>query len=267
MASIACEAVLLRAVEFGESDLVVHLLTADTGRLTAIAKSARKSLRRFPGTLDLFNRLAIEGRTRPRGGMGFLERARLVDPHLGLRRDPARYALASFLVELLDRLSPEALETAEARPLFALASESLALVERVRPTPSLRILLELRVLEALGLRPELERCVRCGREPGEQVPDTHGVNFHVPDGGLVCSACARGQEGLVPIALGTLRSLAAGLARPFETLADHALPEGGVREAARLAFRFQRFHVGVELRSERFLDEALPIAPAGPGPA
>jgi hypothetical protein len=31
-------------------------------------------------------------------------------------------------------------------------------------------------------------------------------------------------------------------------------------QAARVVFRFQRFHVGVELRSERFLDEMLPIA-------
>ncbi|MBY0400437.1 DNA repair protein RecO [Myxococcota bacterium] len=266
MASIAGEAVLLRAVEFGESDLVVHLLTAETGRLTAIAKSARKSLRRFPGTLDLFNHLAIEGRTRPRGGMGFLERARLLDPHLGLRRDPARYALASFLVELLDRLSPESMEAVDSRPLFALTTNSLTLIEQVRPTPSLRILLELRVLDALGLRPELARCVRCGREPGEHVPDAHGVNFHVPDGGLVCSACARGQEGLVPIALGTLRALAAGLAVPIQGLASHELPADGLREAARLAFRFQRFHVGVELRSERFLDEVLPIAGPDTGP-
>ncbi len=263
MASISCEAVLLRAVEFGESDLIVHLLTADAGRFTAIAKSARKSLRRFPGTLDLFNRLSIEGRTRPRGGMGFLEKARLVDPYLGLRRDPARYALASFLVELLDRLSPESMEPAEAGHLFALASESLALVERVRPTASLRILLELRVLDALGLRPEFGRCVRCGREPGERLAGDHGVKFHVPDGGIVCSACARGQEGLVSIALGTLRALAVGLSLPAEQLADHSLGPRGVLEAARLVFRFQRFHVGVELRSERFLEEMLPVAELG----
>jgi DNA repair protein RecO (recombination protein O) len=263
MASIACEAVLLRAVEFGESDLVVHLLTADAGRFTAIAKSARKSLRRFPGTLDLFNRLAIEGRTRPRGGMGFLEKARLVDPHLGLRSDPARYALASFLIELLDRLTPESMEPAEAGHLFALAGESLSLLERVRPTASLRILLELRVLDALGLRPELGRCVRCGREPGERVAADHGVNFHVPDGGLVCSACARGQEGLVPVALGTLRALTAGLALPTAGLEGHSLGARGIVEAARLVFRFQRFHVGVELRSERFLDELLPLSSPG----
>lgn len=263
MSLLACDAVLLRAVEFGESDLIVHLLTADVGRFTAIAKAARKSQRRFPGTLDLFNHLAIEGRTRARGGLGFLERARLVDPHLGLRSDPARYALASFLVELLDRMSPESLEREESARLFALASESLALLERVRPTPSLRVLLELRVLDALGLRPELGRCVRCGREPGEQISPDHVVKFHVPDGGIVCSACARGQDGLVSVALGTLRALVEGLALPLERLADHALGPRGVVESARLVFRFQRFHVGVELRSERFLEEILPITGAG----
>ena len=196
MALLACDAVLLRAVEYGESDLVVHLLTADTGRFTAIAKGARKSRRRFPGTLDLFNRLAIEGRTRARGGMGFLERARLVEPHL-------------------------------------------------------------------GLRPELGRCVRCGREPGEQVSPDHGVEFHVADGGIVCSACARGQDGLVSVALGTLRALSEGLALPADELADYQLGARGVLEAARLLFRFQRFHVGVELRSERFLEEILPITTVG----
>ncbi len=265
MASLACEAVLLRAVEYGESDLVVHLLTDAQGRFTAIAKGARKSQRRFPGTLDLFNHLAIEGRTRPRGGMGFLERARLVEPHLGLRRDPVRYALASFLVELLDRLAPESLGAEEAVQLFALASGSLRLVEQVRPTASLRVLLELRVLDALGLRPELGRCVRCGRAPGEAISPEHVVRFHVPDGGLVCSACARGLDGLVSVSLGTLRALSEGLSLPSERLAEHVLGARGVAEAARLVFRFQRFHVGVELRSERFLEQILPIP--GPGTA
>ncbi len=265
MASISCEAILLRAVEFGESDLVVHLLTSELGRFTAIAKGARRSQRRFPGTLDLFNHLAIEGRTRPRGGMGFLERARLVDAHLGLRRDPACYALASFLAELLDRLSPESLEREEAVQLFALASESLSLLGRVRPTPGLRVLLELRLLEALGLRPEFGRCVRCGKAPADSISPDHVVQFHVPDGGLVCTACARGQEGLVSVALGTLRALSAGLALPLARLAEHPLGARGVAEAARLVFRFQRFHVGVELRSERFLDQILPIPGSGTG--
>lgn len=259
MPAIRCEALLLRAVDYGESDRIVHLLTADAGRLTAIAKAARRSHRRFPGTLDVFNHLAVEGRLKPRASMAFLEKATLLDPFLGLRRAPARYALASFLVEMLDRLAPEGLARDDAERLFAYAIESLRLIARATPSGSLRLILELRALDALGLRPELRRCVRCGRVAGDEIAHDHRVHFHVPDGGIVCTACSLRLDGLVPVDLGTLRSLEAGLAAAPERVDEVALSARMLAQAARLVFRFQRFHVGVELRSERFLDEVLPV--------
>ena len=262
MPAIRCEAILLRSVDFGESDRIVHLLTSDSGRLTAMAKAARRSHRRFPGTLDTFNHLVIEGRVKPRATMAFLERATLVDPYLGLRADPRRYALASFLAEMLDRLSPEGILGAEAERLFAFAVESFALLEHARPTPSLRLMLELRALDALGLRPEFGRCVRCGRVAGDEIAADHRVHFHVADGGIVCTACALRLDGLVPIEIGTLRGLDAGLVSPADALDRISLGPRMLAQAARVVFRFQRFHVGVELRSERFLDEMIPVAGA-----
>lgn len=260
MSALHSEALLLRSVDFGESDRVVHLLTARSGRLTAIAKGARRSRQRFPGTLDVFNRLEIDARTRPRASMAFLERARLVDPHLGVRAHPARYALASFLVEMLDRLAPEGLGGPDAEGLFGYAAQSLALIGRTRPTPALRVLLELRGFDALGLRPELGRCVRCGRVPSERTAPEHPIHFHVADGGIVCSACALQLQGLVQLELRTLRVLESGLAGDVEALPAIRLEGNALVQAARLVFRFQRFHVGLELRSERFLEEMLPLA-------
>jgi DNA repair protein RecO (recombination protein O) len=260
MARFEGEAILLRSVDFGESDRIVHLLTEEGGRLTAIAKAARRSHRRFPGTLDVFNRLYIEGRTRPRAEMAFLERARLVEAHLGLRARAGRYALASFLVEMLDRLAPEGGAGVDSGRLFAFAAESLALLAQVEPRPGLRLLLELRALDALGLRPELGRCVRCGRVAGAEIAPGHRVHFHVADGGLVCTACSLRLDGLIPVELGTLRALEAGLAAETASLTCIELDPRMLAQAARLVFRFQRFHVGVELRSERFLDEVLPVA-------
>jgi DNA repair protein RecO (recombination protein O) len=260
VAALHTPALLLRSVDYGESDRVVHLLTARTGRLTAIAKGARRSRQRFPGTLDVFNRLDVDARVRPRASMAFLERARLVDPHLGLRADPARYALASFLVEMLDRLAPEELAGPDAEGLFAYATESLALVARARPTPTLRLLLELRGFDALGQRPELGRCVRCGRVPSARTAPQHRVHFHVADGGLVCSACALRLDGLVPLELRTLRVLESGLEGAVDALSEIELDPSALAQAARLVFRFQRYHVGLELRSERFLEEMLPLA-------
>ena len=260
MAAIRCEAILLRAVDYGESDRIVHVLTESGGRLTAIAKAASRSKRRFPGTLDVFNRLAIEGRVKPRAAMAFLERARLIDPYLGLRVIPGRYALASFLIEMLDRLAPEGIVGEEAERLFGFASESLSLLSRVEPTASLRLLLELRGLDALGLRPEFGRCVRCGRVAGEEIAADHRIHFHVADGGIACTACSTRLDGLIPIELGSLRALDRGLSADVEELPGIALDARMLAQAGRVVFRFQRFHVGVELRSERFLDEVLPVA-------
>jgi DNA repair protein RecO (recombination protein O) len=252
MLQLACEGILLRAVDFGESDRIAHLLTPEVGRLTVIAKGARRSVRRFPGTLDVFNHLRIAVRRRPRGGMAFLEQAVLVTPHLALRARPGRYALASYLLELLDRMAPENAGRADAGRLFDFAAAALAALETLEPDRRLRLLLELRALDALGLRPELERCVRCGRAPGQV------AGFLVADGGVVCSLhAAESQSTVLPVHLGTLRALQQALDCEWSRLGRLGLGRQALAEAELLMFRFHRFHVGLELRSERFLDETL----------
>ena len=79
----------------------------------------------------------------------------------------------------------------------------------------------------------------------------------------VCGACAGRVEGLLPVHLGTLRVLGQGLRMDPDHLGRLAIDDRALAEARALLERFQRFHLGVELRSERFLNEVLPIgAPA-----
>ena len=253
MSTLETQALVLRVVDLGESDRIAHLLTEETSRLTVIAKGARRSRRRFPGTLDLLNLLAVRIDRRRSGSLARLEQARLVDAFPALRVRPARFALACYLVELIDRLAPEGAGGREARQLFAAALGSLrAIVERT-PDARLRVLLELRVLAALGLRPELARCVRCGREVGEGA----SVSFHVAEGGPLCTRCTSPGDAALVVQLGTLRALDQGLRLPLERLARLALPPQAQREAEQLLGRFERFHIGIELRSARFLATAL----------
>ncbi len=255
--ALATQALLLRKVDFGESDLVVHLLTPRTGRITAIAKGARRSTRRFPGTLDFFNVLRVElAPVRRAGAMARLEHARLVHAFAGLRTDPARFALASYLLELLGRLAPEGGAPADLKRLFEFALEALRAVDASAPDAKLRVFLELRALAALGLRPELARCVRCRRA----LAGEGRVGFHVAEGGPLCAACGAGAEGVLAIHLGTLRSLGRGLRLDLGRLARLALGPATLGEARELVSRFQRFHLGLELRSQRFLDGILASA-------
>jgi DNA repair protein RecO (recombination protein O) len=251
----------MRVVEFGEADLIVHLLTPTRGRVTAMAKHARKSVRRFPGSLDLFNRLEVRIHPRRRGGMPLLDRARLVDPFLALRDDPARYGLACYVMELLCRLAPEEGVGPEMRGIFSFALEALHALEHDHPDARTRVLVELRALDALGMRPELRHCVRCGREASGPT-----VHFHVADGGVICRVCAAGEELPLQAHLGTLRTLEQGLRFPLAELSRLSLSGRSLVEAQQIVARFQRFHVGLELRSERFLDQVLRENGRGVGP-
>ena len=248
------QALLLRSVAVGESDRIVHLLTPRNGRVTAIAKGARRSTRRFPGTLDFFNLLRVEIEPSRRvGAMARLEHARLVGVFAGLRVDPARFALASYLLEIFDRLAPEGGSPADMERLFVLARSVLGVVEAARPDAGLRALLELRTLAALGLCPELARCVRCRGA----LEDRGLLAFHVADGGPLCARCGVEGEGVVEVHRGTLRTLEQGLRFEVERLGRLTLSRDGLAEARLLIQRFRRFHVGVELRSERFLETML----------
>jgi DNA repair protein RecO (recombination protein O) len=257
------EALVLRTVDFGESDRIVHLLTAAHGRLPAIAKGARRSRRRFPGTLDLMNHLVVQVERRRPAALARLEGARLLRTYEAVRGDAARFALACYLLELLDRLAPEGGAPADLRRLFRFALEALAWLDAEPPDARMRTLLELRALAALGLRPELLRCVRCDKPIASSEAS---VAFLVAEGGPACPSCsAAPTPGPVQrVHLGTLRALDRALSFPLADMGRIALGGSALDEAAQLVTRFLSFHVGVELQSRRILDEQLTL-PGGKG--
>lgn len=253
MATLLTEALILRNVDFGESDRILHLLTPETGRITVIAKGARRSKKRFPGTLDFFNHLDVQIDRRKPTSMPRLEAARLRATLHGLRTHPTRFALGCYLLELLDRLAPEGGARIDHHRLFGFALGSLRLLDQQDPDLRLRILLEVRALDALGIGPEFTRCVRCGDElpaAGEGP-----VGFHIGEGGPCCARCTPEGHPLLPVHRGTLRALERSRLIPGEQLGRLALGGTALDEAHALVTRFVRFHVGLDLRSQTFLDQ------------
>jgi DNA repair protein RecO (recombination protein O) len=253
MASIRTEALILRTVDFAESDRILHLLVPEIGRLPVIAKGARRSVRRFAGTLDLFNHVVVQVDRKRSTSLARLDQASLIEPFLSMRVEATRFALGCYLLELFDRLAPEGGVRADTRRLFDFAVAALHAVSDCAPDRRLRTLLELRALDALGLRPEFSRCVRCGSMPvgGDE------VRFHVADGGVVCDDCCTHLGGTLRVHRGTLRALESALRFDLGQLDRLAMSRSCLDEACQLLGQFQRFHVGVELKSRPFLDWVL----------
>lgn len=96
-----CQATVLRAVPYGEADLIVHLLTDTLGRQDVYARSARKSAKRFVGGIGPFTLLEVE-LTPGRDGLGTLRSSDVMRAWSGIAMDLPRVACGSLVLELVD---------------------------------------------------------------------------------------------------------------------------------------------------------------------
>ena len=55
MLDFTTEAILLRKIEYGDHDFIISFLTESKGKISVIAKNAKKSIKRFSGAFDLFS--------------------------------------------------------------------------------------------------------------------------------------------------------------------------------------------------------------------
>jgi DNA repair protein RecO (recombination protein O) len=252
---------VLRTFEQGESDRLVHVYTERLGRVSAIAKGARRSRRRFPGTLEIFSVLRLQLVDPPRASLMRLDGASLEIGFEGLVRDLGRYAIACQLLEILDRFTAEQ----ESNPaMFRFACGVLGVLEEERPDRLLALLVATKTLARLGYRPVLAECVVCGTpladpDAGPGPAPGAQVAFAPRHGGAVCLRCADAEDARVPAAL--LLALEAGIRSPLRDRAGLGLGERAVRRAELLMDRFFRFHVGFELRSAGFLRDFVQFAP------
>ncbi len=242
---------VLRTFDQGESDRLVHLYTERLGRVSAIAKGARRSRRRFPGLLEIFSVLELELFEPPRASLMRLDGAVLSRCFEGLAAELGRYAIGCQLLEILDRLTGER----EANPdLYHFAVGVLDLVEREKPDRLLALLVVTKTLARLGYRPQLVRCALCGR-PLES--KSGPVSFALREGGTVCSRCVTSGEARIPAKL--LAAVELGIRSPLRERDELGLDAREVREAEALLERFFRFHVGLELKTAEFMRHVVPL--------
>jgi DNA repair protein RecO (recombination protein O) len=239
-------ALVVGGVDFGEADRVVHLLTAE-GRSSVFAHGARKSRRRFAGAIDAF--VTIDARLEPRrgrGGLATLAEATVRRARLGLRDDLGRVALAAWIVELSAAVAPEG---QEALALLELAESSLDRLEADGGSVRLRRCFELRLLDQLGTRPQLDACVRCGRA----VPEVAAIDLDA--GGLLCADDGLGGHRVGPRTVAWMSAVldAPGLAP--DGGADAADAERAARSLERPMSSHLRGLIGRPLKAAGLLAE------------
>jgi DNA repair protein RecO (recombination protein O) len=201
MSSEKATAIVIRAVEFSETSLVVTLFTREFGKIGALAKGARRLKGPFESALDLLGLCRIVFLHKSSDALDLLTEAKLLrrfrpaGTHLaGLY---AGYYVAELLGDLTDEDDPHP-------ELFDLADETLASLAAGESVAKRVVRFELGALRILGQMPSLDVCVECGAA----VAQTGRVAFGQLDGGVLCPACRGGRKQVVMVSAGVLRAMA-----------------------------------------------------------
>jgi len=143
---------ILRTRPLTESSLIVNWLTPDHGRISTVAKGARRPKSPFAGKLDLFYRADFSFARSRSSELHTLREIGLKETHAWLRTDLDRLQCAAYGAALLT----QATEPDTPLPaVFELMTGLLGYLAQHPPQPQTTFAFELKLLHDLGLSPDL----------------------------------------------------------------------------------------------------------------
>ena len=186
---ISTQGLVLREVNYKESDKLLTVLTAEGGKRTVKARGCRRKGSPLAAAAQL---LVYSDMTLFEYRDYFtLNEAESLQQFWRVRSDLERLSLASYFAEVMEAV---AVEGRPDPPALSLILNSLYALDRLnRPLELVKAAFELKLMCLEGYEPLLDACAVCG------APEPESPLFHLNEGVLCCAACGEGEGASRPL--------------------------------------------------------------------
>ncbi|WP_417849883.1 DNA repair protein RecO [Thalassoglobus sp.] len=186
MSTEKTDAIVIRQADFSESSRVLTLFTRDFGKISCLAKGAKRLKSAFEGSLDLLSECRVVFIHKATSGLDLLTEAQLIKRFKPSPKSLVHLYGGYYIAELLNSLTEEGDPHDE---LYEAATAALAVLGS-EASPDIAIFrFELMTLREIGQLPDFETCTIC------QSPIILGDSsrFWVSESGLICSRCGNSE--------------------------------------------------------------------------
>ena len=244
MALKESEAIVLRTYPLREADLLVTLFTRVEGKIRGVARSAKKSQRRFGGALEPLTYVRAYYEDRERQELARLDSCEVLESPLSTEVSYPRAVALAHVAELLDELLPDR-EANDA--VFRLGLSVLAGLRGADLWMPVTYF-ELRMTRLMGYLPELSECMVCGR-----TLNGNRAFFHALTDGLLCADDKRlASSEISPDS----RTLAAQMFRaPIEAFAGTPWPKKQAGDLRKFLVQTLQRHIEKKLVTAGMLEK------------
>ncbi len=194
---VTTSGLVIRTVDWRDSDRLLTVMTEDYGKITVKAQGVRRRSSKFGAAGQLFAYCSFT--LYERDGRMSLSDAQVLEQFFGLSQDLEALSLASYFCELL---ATEGEDDVPVPGMLRLALNSLyALANHVADRSLVKAAFELRFLAIAGYEPDLWRCASCGAEPAAPMVNLESGQLH-------CAECraAFGKGVSMPLSKASLQA-------------------------------------------------------------
>ena len=247
--SFSSKSILIRKVDYGEADNIVTFFTEESGKLTAFARNAKKSKKRFGTSLDLAAFVnAHFSFKKNHSHMPSLNSVTVIGNFEQIRKDLIKIASASYMMELFYEMTAENVKN---RNLFYFLHSFLESLNRDEIKTTLLPIYAVKFMRIIGLGPNFKECSYCGESQG-----LSKTFFVFSRGGIVCSKCIyKNKDEFSPLKPETFNILSKEESMGENFLKRLTPTNASAYELKWIVNKFVEFHLGKSLNSYRFMEE------------
>ena len=244
MRTYTANSIVLRRIDLGEKDRILTLYTREAGKLSAVAKGARRPGSKLAGASEPFTYSKVFLSTGRE--LDVLTQAEIKESFPNVRQDIRAVAHGIYMLELTNQLTDEREPNPE---LFdTLLSAMYVLESGADPEITARYF-ELQLLDMLGYAPQFDVCLRCGKASKQE-----RIGFSPSLGGLVCDACGTPPPDVIWVPSAIVSYVNALRNAEPPKLKDMKFPPGARRDLANILKWHIRYRLEHDLKSTDFID-------------
>jgi DNA repair protein RecO (recombination protein O) len=238
-----CEGIVIRTADYGETNKIVTLYTREWGKVGVMARGAKKPNSRLAAITQLFSYgyfLIQKG-----SGLGNLQQGELISTFRAVREDIIITAYASYILELADKC------TEEKKPnpyFFELLYQTLNFLNEEYDCDILVHIFEMKMLNPLGLYPNLNNCSVCKQTEGQ-------FSFSIRENGFICHRCLEKDPYHFKISTATLKLLRIFYYLDLSRLGTISVKDETKKELKTVIDAYYEEYSGLHLKSKRFLNQ------------
>lgn len=241
---VKAEGIVIKSIDYGEGSKIITLFTRNNGKVSIVAKGAKKTKSRLIALTQVFCYGEYIYYLGNQSSMGTLNQGDVQLNFVDIYDDINKTSYSAYLVELVDKL------TTPQEPNQYLFEELLLSLENINSGKDEEIItriFEMKLFKIFGYRPHIHSCAICKKEDNLYA-------FSIQNGGLICSD-HKNDSTVILLQPNTIKLL-----RLFEGIDIKRLGNIDVKQSTKSQLKqvmegFYDEYIGIPLKSRNFLEQ------------